>query len=290
MLVDKQVYFLVTVDGDLRMGDVIQQRASVEAMRSIHADLGIIGKTTWFINEIDFMWSEQYGDLLLSLADSGETIGMHDHLDTNFAVSYTEIFALMRQSRQQVAEFFANAGREVHLLAHRNGCFQQSKAAYRAAQELGYRWCSDVWPQTALYARMVCDKEMPSPWRRLDKDEGGILTDNSMVPLNGTPWRHDTHNWLDFTSTRGHFLQVPVTCAPFIEWNRMRVAIDGAGERAFLVLDTHPYDIQNFETGAIDPRKVSDLASDLRRVSEELDAQFIRMDQVPSLWPSLAVG
>jgi hypothetical protein len=169
-------------------------------------------------------------------------------------------------------------------LAHRNGCFQQSEAAYRAARDLGYEWCSDVWPQTALYARMVCDGEGLNPWRRLGKEEGGILTDNMSVPLNGTPWRHDAHNWLDYTSRLGHFLQVPVTCAPFIEWGRMQAAIDGAGEKAFLVLDTHPYDLQDSSTGAVDLEKVADFTSDLRRLHEEFEARFIRMDQVGPMW------
>ncbi len=280
----KKIYLLITVDGDLRVGDVAQQRAGVEAMRGIHAELGIIGCTTWFINEMDFKWTERHGDLLLGLADSGETLGLHDHLDTHFAESYEDILTLMTHSRQRVAEFFTNARRQVPLLAHRNGCFQQSEAAYRAVQDLGYEWCSDVWPQTALYARMVCDGKNPNPWRRLGKGEGGILTDNSMVPLNGTPWRHDAHNWLDYASQRGHFLHVPVTCAPFIEWKRIQAAIDGAGGEAFLVLDTHPYDIQDSSTGTVDLQKVADFTSDLRRARDELDAEFIRLDQVAILW------
>ena len=281
----KNIYFLVTVDGDLRLGDVNHQRAGVEAMRGIHAEMGFLGCTTWFINEIDFRWTGRHGDLLLDLADSGETIGVHDHLDTHFAESYEDILALMQRSRQRLDGFFATAGRRVPLLAHRNGCFQQSEAAYRAARKLGYRWCSDVWPGTTLYARMVCDGDMPNPWRCVGEDEGGILTDNTMVPLNGTPWRHGVDDWLDYASRQGHFLQVPVTCAPFVEWDRMQAAIDGAGERAFLVLDTHPYDVQDSATGAVDPRKVADYSSDLRRVRDELGAQFVRLDQVPDLWP-----
>jgi hypothetical protein len=281
----KQVYFLVTVDGDLRVGDAAQQRAGVMAMRSIHADLGIIGRTTWFVNELDFKWTEIHGDVLLDLASTGETLGLHDHLDTHYAERYEDILPLVTRSRQSVAGFLANAGISIPLLAHRNGCFQQCEAAYRAAQELGYRYCSDVWPQTALHARMVQDGEMPNPWRRLDEDEGGILTDNSMIPLNGTPWRHDVHNWLDYTSTQGWFLQVPVTCAPFIEWGRVQAAVDNAGEKAFVVLDTHPYDIQDLETGEVDPGKVADFAADLRRVRDEFRVEFIRLDQVGALWP-----
>jgi hypothetical protein len=50
----KEIFFLVTVDGDLRVGDTNQQRAAVEAMRAIHAEVGIIGCIAWFVNEIDF--------------------------------------------------------------------------------------------------------------------------------------------------------------------------------------------------------------------------------------------
>lgn len=280
----REVYFLVTVDGDLRVGDAAQQRAGVEAMRAIHADLGIVGRTTWFINPVDFDWTGTHSDLLLSLADSGETLGLHDHLDTHYAETYDDILALMARARRLLSDFFAAAGRDVPLLAHRSGCFQQSEAAYRAAQQLGYRWCSDVWPGTALYARMVCDGPMPNPWRRLDRDEGGILTDNTMIPLNGTPWRHDASNWLEVTSRSGHFLHLPVTCAPVIDWERIYAALSGAGKQAFLVLDTHPYDLQDPTTAAVDPPTVAHFARDLQRVRDELAAEFVRLDQVESLW------
>ncbi len=282
----RKVFFLVTVDGDLRVGSPVQQRRGVEALRACHARLGLLGRTTWFINENDFGWTEQYGDLLLDLADSGEAIGLHDHLDTHDAETYADALALMSRSLEQVAEFLARAGREGPLRAHRNGCFQQGEAIYRAARDLGYIWLSDVWPQMALYARMVRDGALPNPWRRLGREEGGILIDNARVPLNGTPWRHDPGNWLDTASREGHFLHVPVTCAPFIDWERVQAALHAAGERAFLVLDTHPYDLQDPETGEIDPARVGTYETALRRVRDGLSATFIRIDEVGAFWPA----
>jgi hypothetical protein len=281
----KEVFFLVTVDGDLRVGTTDQQNAALEAMRRLHAQLDLIGHTTWFINEVDFHWAEQHGDHLLALADSGEAIGLHDHLDTHYAETFNDIHALMSKSFQGASTFLEEAGREIPLLAHRNGCFQQSEAAYLAAQTLGYIWLSDVWPQTALHARMVCDGEMPNPWRRLGEEEGGILTDNKMVPLNGTPWRHDPANWLDYTSRQGNFLQVPVTCAPFIAWDRIHTALDAAEEeQVFLVLDTHPYDLQDHTTGEMDPERMESYALNLKQARAELGARFIRIDEVESFW------
>ena len=101
-----KVYFLVTIDGDLRIGTHPQQRDSVKRMREIHDDLGLFGRTTWMINEIDFYWTENYGDLLLDLISTGECIGVHDHLDTHHADSFDEAFALMSRSRAQLENFF----------------------------------------------------------------------------------------------------------------------------------------------------------------------------------------
>ncbi len=282
-----KVYFLVTVDGDLRIGAREQQEAAVRAMRDVHASLGLTGRTSWMINEIDFHWTVEHARLLWDLADTGEAIGVHDHLDTHFAETYDQALDLMGRSRRQLGDFFRHAGRDVALSAHRNGCSLQSEASYRAARTLGYSVLSDVRPGLIWHARMVCDRPAPNPWRCLGaEDDGAIRSDNSAVPLAALPWRHDAHNWLDFTSRQGPFLQVSVTCAPFIERPRFEAVVGGGQACAFLVLDTHPYDLQDPATGAVRAERVAEYRQAIEWVRDLWPVVFIRIDQVESVLDS----
>jgi hypothetical protein len=284
---EPRVYFLVTVDGDLRIGAHEQQEASVRAMRGIHASLGLMGRTSWMINEIDFRWTDEHARLLWDLADTGEAIGVHDHLDTHFAATYDQALDLMGRSRRQLEEFFRRMGRGVALPAHRNGCSIQSEASYRALRALGYSVLSDVRPGVIWHARMVCDRPAPNPWRCLGaEDDGAIRSDNSAVPLAARPWHHDAHNWLDFTSRQGPFLQVPVTCAPFIERPRFEAVVQGSERCAFLVLDTHPYDLQDPATGAISAERVIEYRQAIEWIRNFWQVLFIRIDQVESVLDS----
>jgi hypothetical protein len=115
--VTSTVYAIVTVDGDLRVGTPEQQAAAVRAIRQIHAEGGLLGKTSWLINEYDFHWIELHPGLLLELADSGESLGVHDHIDTHYVeADYAGALALMGDSKGRLEAFFRRAGRRVPLV------------------------------------------------------------------------------------------------------------------------------------------------------------------------------
>jgi len=283
---ESKANFLVTVDGDLRVGTLEQQEAGIRAIRQVHSDMGILGRTTWMINEIDFDWTGQHGRALLEIVDSGECLGVHDHQDTHYAETYTKAFDLMGRSRRRLAAFLEATGRSAALTAHRNGCAIQSEPLYQAAIDLGYTIVSDAWPGVRWYARMVRDGLPPSCWRRMgESDPDAILMDNRLVPLSAIPWRHGPCNWLDFESREGPLLQVPITCMPLVDRGRMESAFANSGSTAFLVLDTHPYDMQDPATGEVSPERVSEYRRSLEWVRDRFQPAFIRLDQVPELLP-----
>jgi hypothetical protein len=275
------IYCLVTVDGDLRVGDAEQQAAAIAAMRALHARLGLAGRTTWFINALDFDWTGCHGAALLDLAATGETLGVHDHLDTYYVETEAQALALMKNSLLRLRQFFERVGRPVTLAAHRSGCFFQNEPAYRAARALGYTLLSDVRPGTAWHARMVRDQPEPSPWRCLGaNDADALYADNRCVPLGTCPWRHDAYNWLDYTSRAGPFLQVPVTCAPWADRQRCAAAVESRPADAYLVCDTHPYDLQDPATGAVCPERLEHYAAGLDWLRAAFRPEFIRLDEV----------
>jgi hypothetical protein len=283
----RRVYFLVTVDGDLRVGTPAQQAAGVRAMRDVHIQQGFLGRTTWMINESDFHWTEQHPDLLLELVDSGECIGVHDHLETHYAETYAAGLVLMRSSKSMLEAFLSRHGAGGVVDAHRNGCALQSEAWYHAQMELGYRIASDVWPGTVWSGRMVRDGQGANPWRNLGNDgAGAIPMDNEAVPLTALPWRHNSANWLDFSSRRGHFLQVPITSMPLIDRARFRAAVDNGRPLAFLLVDTHPYDMQDPLTGDVSPERVEAYRQSLEWVVKTFRAKPIRLDHVEGLMPA----
>jgi hypothetical protein len=276
------VFFLVTVDGDLRVGTPAQQKAGVRAMREVHASLGLRGKTSWMINELDFEWTEKHLDLLLDLAHSGECIGVHDHLDTYFAESYEDVFPLMQQSRSRLMACLSSEGIEParFLTAHRNGCAMQSEPSYRAAIDLGYSIVSDVRPELVWWARMVKVEGMPNSWRALEVgDPRAVCTDNRRIPLPALPWRHGADNWLETTSREGPLTHIPVTCLPWLERDRVEAVIEGNREEAFVLLDTHPYDLQDPGSGEISEERVDSYQRALEWVIEDYHPTFIRLDQ-----------
>jgi hypothetical protein len=276
----RKVFFLVTVDGDLRVGTRDQQGATIRAMRRVHAQLGLIGQTSWLINETDFAWTEEHAADLLELAASGECLGLHDHVDTHYAEAYEEALPLMRRARDRIAGFLKAAGYPATLCAHRNGCAIQSEDLYRAAVELGYSIVSDVWPGKAWSGRMVKDGASRQTWRRLEAK--GIPMDNRAVAPGTLPWRHRPDNWLDSSSRDGPLLQVPITSSPWLERYRVRSNLAAGGPCAFVVLDTHPYDLQDRTTGEVSGERVRRYVQDLRWAKETLGASFIRLDEVPA--------
>jgi hypothetical protein len=277
----QRVFFLVTVDGDLRVGTAAQQKAGIRAIRGEHLRQGLLGRTSWMVNELDFSWTEQHPAQLLELIDSGECIGIHDHLDTHHAEDYASGLQMMRESKMKLEAFLHRHDRRIAVDSHRNGCAFQSEAWYRAQLELGYRIVSDVWPGKVWSGRMVCDGRPPSPWRQLDADDPQAITmDNRVVPLNVVPWWHDPENWLDCESQSGPLLQVPITSMPLVDRLRFEAAADNGRPHAFLLVDTHPYDMQDPATGDVSEERVEAYGKSLEWVRENFRAEPIRLDEV----------
>lgn len=281
----KVVYCAVTIDGDLRLGSPLQQKQGVHALRQVHADLGILGFTTWFINEHDFHWSELHPELLLELAASGECLGLHDHLDTHFLEDKPAqtIYPFLCTSRQRLDDFFRRAGIHLPLIVHRNGCAHQGLEIYRALALMEYTVLSDVWPGMKWYSRIVPGDDPVQPWVSLDRegDPGAVFTDNRQVPLGTTPWRHDAHNWLETHSRQGRFLQVPITCLPWVDPGRVQAAVETPDRQSFVVIDTHPYNLQDPATGEVSAGLVQEYRDTLQWIRDTYQATFIRLDQIP---------
>ncbi len=280
------VYCAVSIDGDLRLGGPGLQKVGVLAMRQVHTDLSMLGSTSWLINEHDFHWTELHPEILLQLADSGECIGLHDHLDTHFLENESEdrLFEFLSTSRRQIKDFYLRNGREIALSVHRNGCAQQGTKIYRTLSGLGYTILSDVWPGMKWHSRMIPIEHPIQPWKCLsENDPGSILTDNRYIPQDAFPWRHDADNWLDVNSRVGHFLHVPITCLPWIDQERVKNAINPSREQVFLVIDTHPYDLQDPETGKVSAERVEKYRNSLEWVRDIYKAIFVRIDQIPGL-------
>ncbi len=285
--VEKEVFCAVSVDGDLRVGDLEQQRVAVRAMRRVYAELDILGTTSWLINEHDFNWTRNHEELLLELAESHECIGLHDHLDSHYLEneSHVKIFEFLSSSRSRLDDFYHRAGLEIPIVVHRNGGAQQGREIYRALELMNYAIVSDVWPGMKWYTRTIPSEHPVQHWTSLEnpEDPRSILTDNSQVPLIAVPWRHDPENWLDTDSRSGCFLQLPITCLPWVDQARIRTAVKNSGRQVFLVIDTHPYNLQDPSNGRVVPALVDEYCASIRWIRETYHAAFIRMDHIPDL-------
>ncbi len=278
------VWAAVTVDGDLRVGDHRQQAAGVRAMRQVHADLDLLGRTSWLINEYDFHWTVNHPDLLLELLESGEALGVHDHFDTHYAEGEDEIYRIAEKSKTALDGFLHTQESNLTVVIHRNGCALQSRAVYRVLKKLGYSILSDVRPGAAWSARMIPDGNAVMPWVCLtDPDQGAVQMDNLSVPLGTGPWLHDEGNWLDFRGREGPFLQVPITTMPWIEKERVNQTVQHGAPLPWIVIDTHPYDLQDPDTGEVDDARVEQYTHQLSWLRKRYQPTFLRLDQVPAV-------
>jgi hypothetical protein len=277
-----KTYCLLTVDGDLRIGEPEQQIIGINALRNLYAELGLTGTTSWFINELDFHWTENFEDILIDLVASGEAIGVHDHLDTYFAEDFKSAFNLMKRAKDRLEAFFTKNNIPQRLEFHRNGCAHQREEYYRAAIELGYRIVSDVWPETKWTSRMV---NRDGEWIYLDReDEGAILMDNSTIPLGTLPWQHNHTNWLDINSQAGPLLQLPITSMPWIEKERVEAALASDQPYRFLLFDIHPYDLQSRESGKIDREKHLSYRNTLAWLIEVVQPKFVNVTEYAEIF------
>lgn len=275
----KSCYYLFTVDGDLRIGDVEQQRAAIESLLRLLYEEGLAGEATWFINENDFAWTENHPSSLTEIVERGDAVGLHDHFDTHCIETYEDALPFAQRALQRLRRFLGDMDAGVEVLAHRSGCLHQRLPFYQVVRHLGYRIVSDVWPGMVWRGRMVPHRHRPFRW--VEESEGAPLTENREVPLNGGWWRHDEGNWSDYRSEEGAFIQIPVVS--FLLWNhyeqyeRLKAAYMAAPEEVVLCSDIHPYDIQSDLTGAVDENALGLLRDTLRQIKADFSPQFMNV-------------
>jgi hypothetical protein len=145
--------------------------------------------------------------------------------------------------------------------------------------DLGYSLVSDVRPELAWSARMV---EQDGQWVCLDEaDSRSVFNDNRCVPLGSKPWYHSANNWMAYTNTEGPLLQVPVTSMPGVEPVRISTAVQQSRDQAFIVIDTHPYDLQDRNSSEVSTEQLVCYQQSLLWIIESFTPTFIRIDQLP---------
>ena len=166
---------------------------AVKVLFDIFDTAGLIGKITWFLNEVDVRWTHNFPYLLDAILERGDTVGLHSHFGGIFGrpivSTFKDVLAVCKAGKEELEAYLG--GRKIKL--HRSGCFRQTATIYEVLKTLGFNVVSDV-----------------NPGRKTLDAEGHIL-DNSTIPLSAVPWRHDVSNWLDYRSTEGWFLHIPVT-------------------------------------------------------------------------------
>ncbi len=272
--------FLVTVDCDLRTDHMAARQACLGAMLEAFGDEGLAGRVTWFLNENDFRLTESHEAFLHEAAGRGDTLGIHDHLEplnANSAETTPEyevrsVLACCRASRDRVTGWLEDNGYPGGVRAHRTGCLTQAPQVYEALAELGYAVLSDIWPR-----------------HRANDRRGRPAQDNTEIPLGIGPYRHDAHNFADFASTRGRFLQVPVGAmflGPF-GFELLDRWLEGSAEQgvdpAVFTWCLHPYEVLTDNRDAVSPGMVAVLRDHLRRFREDYAAEFVSMEQLEAM-------
>ena len=269
-----QKLFLVTVDCDLRCNEVSAQQKSLDTLLQVFVETGVAGHNTWFLNENDFAITENHESFLIEALKRGDTIGIHDHFEPFKGVYETEsIKDFCRQSKNSVVEWLDRNGYKKNITIHRNGCLVQNEAVYTVLKDLGYTTLSDI----------LAGKSFPDRY-------GYPAFDNRSIPAGINPYRHDEANFDDYTSTEGHFLQIPLMQMgiQFFDFNIMDRWIEAFTRKS---VDTgvfawifHPYEIMNLEVyddrTTVSPNFVNMLRSHLERLVSEYGVTFVSMEEV----------
>jgi len=220
-------------------------RAAVSRLLSVFAEHGLAGGVTWFLNERDVGWSRHYADLLDEFASRGDTVALHVHHDDLFRSPKLATFdAVLEATREAKEALEAVTGKR--CFCHRSGCYFQAPFVYEALKALGFEAVSDVFPGYK------------------DTTAARFFLDNSSVPLGASPWRHDCDNWMDFTSTSGHFLQVPVSAGGLGGLPGLPDALDDCSLEV-VCWGLHPHELQNPD-GSLSQENVDLLEQALERM------------------------
>jgi len=275
-----QKLFLVTVDCDLRMDDVDVRQAGLDALLEVFADEGLAGHVTWFVNESDFRLTELHEGFLHEVIARGDTVGVHDHLesfraksaDVSLEYDARSVLAYCTAARDRLAGWLEAQGCDGRVTVHRNGCLAQAPQIYEALAELGYTVLSDVWPR-----------------HRGNDRRGRAAHDNTGIPLGIGPYRHDTANFQDHTSRRGRFLQVPVAemfLGPF-RFELLQRWLDASEQQgadpAVFTWCLHPYEVINDARDAASSGMVGVLRDHLDRCRADHDMEFASMTELAAM-------
>ncbi len=271
--------FLVTVDCDLRADDPDARADGLRAVLEVLGEEGLAGRVTWFLNENDFRFTENHEDFLAEAAGRGDTIGIHDHFEPftsqagDVALGYEtrSVSAYCRASRDRVVGWLEREGYPAQVRAHRNGYLAQAAEIYEALAELGYTLLSDIWP------------------RHRSGDRGGAWLDNSEIPVGIGPYRHDAHNFTEYTSREGRFVQAPIA-AMFLGTfryellDRWLAASEQQGvDPAVFTWCLHPYEVLNDARDAVSPGLVEVLRDHLRHIGANYDVEFVGLTQLEEM-------
>ena len=269
----KKIYFLITVDCDLRISSVKTRQQSLDLLLDVFEKSGLAGRITWFLNENDFAISHSHAGFLQEAVARGDTLGLHDHLDFlcgNW--EYAAIRDFCSKSLRDVSRVIEAMGYG-GLLPHRFGCLFQHSAAYQALIDLGYAISSDVCPGS-----------------KHKNHTGELAYDNLDIPLGILPYRHASHNIADFRSKQGPLIQFPVLQAHLTAswWPKLdRSIIDGwissaeklNQEICVMTFLFHPYEIIDTERLKVDEEGLARLEELVAQMRDIYKAEFIAMGE-----------
>lgn len=233
-------------------------RSAVRKLFTVFDAHQLTGKVTWFLNEIDVQWRKHYPDLLNDMVARDDTVALHTHSRGLFGspmlTDRAELFAAALSAKERLE---AAMGRK--CICHRSGCYYQEEYVYAALADLGFEVVSDVVPG----------------FRGVTKAKA--LLDNQAVPVGIGAWRHDRGNWMDYGSTSGRFLHVPVSAGSLGDLSRLS---QEATERRYEVIcwGIHPHELQN-DDGTLNEENVEILASALDTMHTRLSPVYMSFDE-----------
>lgn len=264
--------FLVTVDCDIRADDIALRQESMDVLLDTFKQAGASGHITWMLNENDFAITKKHQDFLHEAIRRGDTLGVHDHFEPlHGKYEFGQVLEMCQRSKESVEGWLAANGYPSEITLHRNGCLVQHPEIYRALQELGYTQVSEVWPENARGDR-----------------EGNYAFDNLDMPIGISPYRHDTDNFADYTSTTGHFLHFPVMHMFLLLEDGFNRETMHQWDEAFAARQVeiapylwlfHPYEIMNADCTTIDPKMVQTLAQIITQVQTEYSVELASIDE-----------
>lgn len=269
-----KIFFLNTIDCDLRISSVMTRQASLMALVELFDQLKVSGHATWFINENDFAMTHSHADFLRAVQQRGDTLGVHDHVDfLRGDWNYDALHAFCSQSLRQVNAWLNGIAPGQTVRTHRFGCCFQHPTAYRVLQDLGYTICSDVVPAV-----------------RHNNHTGRTAFDNTAIPLGIKPYRHGPDNINEYSSDAGPFFQIPMLKATLTAkfWPHFERAVIESWlqksrqlgqDRCIMGFGFHPYEIVDEAELTLNQKAVAQLGDIQRMLRDEYGAEFINAEE-----------